>query len=134
MPTTLLNLTNHPHDKWPAEQAAAARALGDEVTIDDLPFPLVAPSATTEQVDALADELADDIAQRYPAHATVVHLSGEYTLTVALVARLQGLGFRVVASTTDRIVSVDAAGDRHIKFQFVQFRAYAPLYVSAEPS
>ena len=129
---TFLNLTNHPHATWPDPQRAAALALAEEVAIEDFPFPNVDPGATTTQVDALADEVAGDIAGHYAPSSTVVHLSGEYTLTVALVARLQGLGYRVFSSTTERMVSFDADGNRVLKFQFARFRDYAPLYVVAE--
>ena len=128
---TLLNLTHHPATEWAPRQRDAAQALappGDVAHIVDQPFPRVDPAATTEQVDRLADDIATDLAARYAPAATVVHLQGEMTLTVALVARLQGLGFRVVASTTERVATVHGDGNRTLSFAFHGFRDYAPLY------
>ncbi len=131
MATTLLNLTHHPSTKWPPEQTDAAVALADDLTIEDMPFPNVAPSATTSQVDALADELTAEILSRYTAASLIVHLMGEMTLVVALVARLQGEGTRVLASTTERIATDGPDGERRLVFRFHSFRDYTPLYVES---
>lgn len=131
MSTTLLNLTHHPHDKWPSAQTDAAVALADDVRIEDMTFPNVAPSATTAQVDALADELTADILSRYTTARLIVHLMGEMTLVVALVARLQGEGIRVLASTTERIATDGPDGERRLVFRFHNFRDYTPLFVES---
>lgn len=130
---TLLNLTHHPSAGWAEHQRNAASRLfptGTSITITDYPFPQVDAQATTEAVDQLADDLANDISLRYAPNATVVHLMGEMTLVVALVARLQGLGYRVVASTTERVVQQLSISERKLLFNFVAFREYAPLYTA----
>ena len=129
--TTLLNITHHPSTGWSEEQRTAANALAEKLTVVDRSFPSVDPAATTDQVDLLADDIADDIATRYAVATTIVHLMGEMTLTVALVARLQGLGFRVIASTTERILVDEGVQSRTLRFEFHSFRDYAPLYTSA---
>ncbi len=134
---TFLNFTIHPSDSWQPPQREAAEALvaamaddpaEAEVDIVDYPFPIVDPGADSQQIDLLADEIVADLFIRFDSSELVVHLMGEFTLTCALVARLQGEGVRVVASTTDRIVARGAGGQTTRTFSFRRFRDYPPLY------
>lgn len=137
---TFLNLTIHAHAGWSDTQRSAAEAYAAALTRDpaaakvaivDFPFPVVDPDADDRQVDTLADRLFAELTTAYAPERLVVHVMGEMTLTCALVARLQGLGIPVVASTTERMVTRD--GDETTRrFAFRRFRAYPPLYVTAE--
>ena len=138
MTATFLNLTIHPAAGWSPEQTAAAEALaaaladdpaGAEVRLVDRPFPRVDPGADAAQVDRLADDLIAELTTAYDPARLVVHVMGEFTLTCALVARLQGLGVRTVASTTERIVTKDGDATTR-RFAFRRFRDYPPLYAT----
>ncbi len=131
MATTFLNLTIHPTSAWKASQLDAAHALADDVEIIDQAFPSVYPMASAAQVDAIADEMLADILLRFDPARLVVHLMGEMTLTCALVARLQSVGARVVASTTERVVNRVDDDSIARTFAFALFRDYPPLYVVA---
>ena len=51
----LLNLSNHPSNKWIDKQTEVACQLYGSVT--DLSFPQIAPNNTTQQVQQLAQDL-----------------------------------------------------------------------------
>jgi CRISPR-associated DxTHG motif protein len=121
-----LNLSNHGVSTWSQEQQEAARALGLGEPAD-LPggMPLVVPEADTEEVNALAEELA----QRAVAQgARGAHVAGEFTLTLALVRALQGRGIPCYAATTHREVeecsSPNGETQKVVKFHFIRWRRY----------
>jgi CRISPR-associated protein Csx16 len=121
-----LNLSNHGVSTWSQEQREAARALGLGEPAD-LPggMPLVAPEADTDEVSALAEELAwRAVAQG----ARGAHVAGEFTLTLALVRALQGRGIPCYAATTHREVEEHAGPDgetqKLVKFRFTRWRLY----------
>ncbi|MCS6799683.1 MAG: hypothetical protein NZ898_14415 [Myxococcota bacterium] len=123
----LVNLTNHPIAQWPESQRAAA--LERFTRLVELPegMPLVPPDATAEQVRALALELAD---RAQSLGATDALVSGEPTLTFALVEELERRGIRCHAATTARSVSERPGPDGRIErvstYQFHSFRPYRP--------
>lgn len=114
----LLNLTNHPSTRWSEEQlAAAVEAYGE---VQDLQFPNIPSGASTAEVEEMADDYLQQVLEISPS---AVHLQGEFTFVYALVHRLQRLGIPVVASTSERIVE-EREGEKMVRFNFVQFRAY----------
>lgn len=121
---TFINLSNHPSARWSPEQKEAASALaGGEV--EDIPFPEVAPEASTVGIEADADRLAGEIAAKRPG---AVGVTGEWTLTVALVVRLQRAGIRCVSPSSRREVRELPGGDgatkKEVVFRFVGWRDY----------
>lgn len=115
-----INLSNHPSSGWSGEQLSAARAYGEIV---DIPFPMVSPEATLEQVKDLAEQCVNDI-MGLNAQKCVVHVMGEMTLTYRIVSLLKRRGIPCVASTTERQVHTDENGNKVSAFRFVQFRKY----------
>lgn len=97
----LVNLSNHPARGWSRTQRQAASAYGEVV---DLPFPHVAPDLPTDEVARLARDYAARCAALLESSEGdgAVHVMGEMTFTCSVVAHLQGLGIRCVASTTVR--------------------------------
>ena len=119
----LLNLSNHPSVKWHKDQLAAAIKAYNSV--EDMPFPQIAPSEDTEGVVALAKQYAETITHKQSATNNItVHLMGEMTFVVALVGLLQAAGIAVVCSTTERVVLEEKEGKKTLQFQFVRFREY----------
>lgn len=110
----VVNLSNHPACHWSSLQLMAARTLGARLL--DVPFPAVPPDVGLTAVE----ELADEMMAKLPKATIAVHLAGEATLVVALLARLRQRGIRCVASTTERCL--DRNGARI--FKFVRFRDY----------
>lgn len=124
-----LNLTNHPSRLWSTSQLDAAMALGGAV--HDLPFPPVPAAAGPEEVDALARATVEAL----PPEVTHALVTGEYTLTVALVLLLQRRGIACLAASSERdVVQIDAERKEQ-RFRFVRFRAYPSISATAaEPS
>lgn len=117
----LLNLSNHPSDRWPAAQLAAAAQYG---SLLDLPFPHIPPEAGTAEVQAMAGEYLARIQAQAQAGPVTVHLMGELTFVYLLAGMLREAGIPCVAGTTARLVHEEADGRKVSQFQFVQFRPY----------
>ncbi|WP_297162232.1 TIGR02221 family CRISPR-associated protein [uncultured Porphyromonas sp.] len=121
-PPLFLNLSNHSSDKWSKAQLDAARAYGEVV---DMPFPVIDPGATTEEIHRLAEEYADRITSSYLGRDLMtVHLMGEMTFTFRLVTLLHARGVRCVASTTQRKTSELEGSKKESIFEFEAFREY----------
>ncbi len=121
-PPLFLNLSNHSSDKWSKAQLDAARAYGEVV---DMPFPVIDPGATTEEIHRLAEEYADRITSSYLGRDLMtVHLMGEMTFCFRLVTLLHARGIRCVASTTQRKTSELEGSKKESIFEFQAFREY----------
>ena len=53
-----VNHTNHPSERWSAEQITAAKVYGE---IIDFPFPLIDPSASEEEIIELVQSNLEKI-------------------------------------------------------------------------
>jgi len=129
-----LNISNHPSTQWSTEQLEAVQKIALQLMdapfskIIDVPFPEVPPEAGIEEVDNIEDQIIDDLRESNVLQNTVAAMvQGEFTLTSALVRRLQEHGIRVYAATTQRIVEIDAEGRKISTFKFVRFRVYPNL-------
>lgn len=114
----LLNLSNHPSSTWPENQKKAAQQQYSSV--EDLPFPQINPTWSSDQIFQLAEDYENKIRKINP---TTVHIMGEMTFCLALITRLKAIGIPCIASTTERQV-VEKAGIKTSVFTFVQFRSY----------
>ncbi len=121
----LINLSNHPSPLWNQEQIKIASGQFGEVA--DLPFPVVDPAGDEKYIQALVDDyiLKIQLLTKNSSNVTV-HIMGEMTFTFAMVASLQKIGIKCVASTTTR-VAVEDDGVKTSEFQFVKFREYGRL-------
>ena len=117
---TFINFSNHPSSGWGDEQKAQAGRYGQVV---DLPFPAVAPAATTSDIERLARASVAHILDMGGGSDITVHIMGEMTLVYHIVRRLKRRGVRCVASTTERVVT-EVDGKKVSEFHFVQFREY----------
>lgn len=116
-----LNISNHRLADWEPAQTEAAQALAPNLA--ELGFPNVPPDADEAHICALVDELET----RVPRDTTHAMVQGEFTLTLALVRRLQERRITCLAATTDRDVETEADGSRRYRFTFRRFRAYCSL-------
>jgi hypothetical protein len=118
----LINLSNHPSNKWPQQQIEAANQYGE---IRDMPFPAIDPAASTDTVIGLAEGyLSEFEAMLGDNHLSgAVHVMGELTFCYALVNMLQKRGIRCVASTTERLVT-ENGNAKTVEFNFCRFREY----------
>jgi CRISPR-associated protein Csx16 len=114
----LVNLSNHPTEKWDDAQKRAALDLAER--IEYIEFPAVPPDADENAIATLAD----DCLTKLPREATHALVQGEFTLTVELVRRLQARGVTCVAATSKRNVEEEADGRKISTFTFVRFRTY----------
>ena len=115
-----INLTNHPSEKWSEEQLTAARQYGEVI---DLPFPIIEPTFTKQDIMYLVRECTDVI-MGIKKGDTVVHVMGEMTFTHNLVNALKEKGITCLASTTERNTIMTTDGKKISEFKFVQFREY----------
>lgn len=113
-----LNLTNHPHSDWDFAQREAALALA--ASIVDLPFPAVPADADEAAIGALAE----DVCANLPPGVSHALVQGEFTLTLAIVQRLQRRGIVCLAATSERRAEPLADGRKASAFAFVRFRAF----------
>ena len=123
----LINYSNHPSEYWSKEQKdAAAKNYG---TVIDVPFPSVPSAAGSEEVNNLTEfyfrELQVLIKALNAESSTVVHLMGEFTFSFALLCKLKNSGVKVIASTSERVTSINSDGSKQSYFKFIRFREYA---------
>ncbi len=117
-----LNLTSHASAGWSDVQRRAAEAFG---RIVDLPFPAISAQASSEDIRALAGNIAARAAALQPK---AVLCQGEFTCCFAIVRALQARGIPVCAATSERqtkeSVQPDGSTKKLSTFRFVQFRFY----------
>ena len=121
-PNMLINISNHPSDKWSEAQTSAAISQFGEIV--DLPFPTIEPNATPEDITKIAQDYLNRVHQKGKPKTTAIHIMGEMTLTYQLVGMLKDAGYRCYASTTIREVYEQEPGKKTVIFQFVNFREY----------
>ena len=117
----LINLSNHLSQYWGDRQMEATRSYGEVI---DLPFPVVAPDAESQELQTLAQNCVQKILSIGDANSITVHIMGEMTFTFMVVTRLKELGIRCVASTTERKTTYNENGTKLSEFSFVKFREY----------
>lgn len=123
---SFLNISNHPHTHWDDEQRRAALVLGQP--IHDISFPDVAPEADEDWIRKKADELFAAATGLKPAAAMV---QGEFTLSFALVQRLEAAGIACYAASSPRLVE-EGDGEANVTstrvtrrtFRFTRLRRY----------
>ena len=118
----LLNITNHPSNKWSEEQMNGALNLALDVV--DIPFPNVDPKLSTEEVYKMADNLVQDIEKKYGINNICCLVQGDFTLTVALIFCLNYHEIPVYAATSERNTINNEDGSKTFIFNFNQFRNY----------
>ena len=126
MPTdaspVFINLSNHPFSTWSEEQLEAARKYG---RLEDMAFPTIDAEWDKDDISRVAGDIVLAIRKLAPVpEATTVHVMGEMTMTYSLVETLMALGYRCLASTTERRSWIDQDGNKVTAFGFVRFREY----------
>lgn len=114
----LINLSNHPSNKWSTKQLETAITLYKVVT--DIPFPHIDPSASLDEVSMLVDDYISKVKAMPPA---TIHIMGELTFTHIFVRECERIGIMCIAATTNRMVE-EVEGRKVVTFDFVQFRSY----------
>lgn len=108
-----VNISNHDSSKWHEAQLNAAKLFGD---IQDIKFPQVNPSRLdSEYILRLADSVLTQLAPK----ARVVMVQGEYSLTFALVKKLQARKIRCLVACSERQVN---PVNKEQSFNFKGFR------------
>ena len=117
----LINLSNHPFEKWDKRQKEAALEYGECV---DCQFPAVDPDMGKTDIDRLADCKIKELYRLAGKRRFTVHIMGEMGLTYAIVSKLKQSGIPCILSTSFRIAKEDADGLKHVRFNFERFREY----------
>lgn len=126
----LINFTNHPSEKWTADQKNSAIRLYGGVR--DLPFPAVPANAGTPEIIAMAEGAIDKILaikeENIDTETFAVMVQGEFTLTYAVVRRLLDRKIKAVSAVSERnVIEQVENGEvrKTIVFRFGGFREYA---------
>ena len=117
----LINISNHPSTTWTKEQLEHLTELFGPV--EDIPFPNIHPSMTSDEVWDMANEMYYRIA--HLGYQVTAHVMGEMVFTHALVNLLTKVGILCIASVTERVASIDPeTGVKTSVFKFQGYRAY----------
>jgi len=121
-PRLFINLSNHPISGWSEAQLSEARKFGQLL---DIVFPAVKADWDKKDITHVAEEIVDHIRRIAPTpEKAAIHVMGEMTLTFCLVETLKSMGYRCLASTTERESWFDEKGNKVSVFRFVRFRDY----------
>ncbi len=118
----LINLSNHPSEKWSSKQKK--EALEKYGSISDMSFPNIPPEVPIDVVHQLVREFKTKILEQQPS---AVHIMGELTFTFSLVDQLMKHKIKCIASTTTRNVEENEEGVKKVRFEFVGFREYRKI-------
>ena len=122
MSGVFINLSNHPSDRWNAEQLDAAQMYGKVI---DMPFPQIPSGMSRDEVIALAEETVLRIMQY---DKPVVLVQGEFTFTYNVVQLLLLNHITALAACSDRrvveTVNHDGTTGKQVIFRFAGFRRY----------
>lgn len=118
----LINLSNHPQNRWSPQQTSIANELFGEIY--DLPFPAIDPKGDETYIQELAETYLLQVMELSKNKMVTVHIMGEMNFTHLLVNRLLAAGIPCVASTTSRIVEEHPNGEKTAIFTFERFRHY----------
>lgn len=116
----LLNISNHPFEKWSETQKQAALEQFGKVV--DLPFPNIPPEYSAMQIYHMAEEYKSTILSEHP-NCKAIHIMGEFNFTFQLVSIIKEY-IPCYASTTERKFEELPDGSRKLYFDFMQFREY----------
>lgn len=125
----LVNHTNHksvneqdPSRGWSEAQMGAALQLADEVI--DLPFPVVNPRASSEDVVKQAGQAINDLINELTGKSVAFLVQGEMSYVMSVVLLCKTIGVDCYVATSERN-SIDLGnGKKTTVFNFVQFRKY----------
>ncbi len=120
----LINISNHPLIEWSAEQIAAAREQWGDVC--DVALPNINPHLDGVEVLHKAENDAQNyssIIKQYD-EMSAFHIMGESVYCFHVVNILKKMGYKVVASTTERHNVEYKNGNKISHFEFVRFREY----------
>lgn len=120
----LINLSNHPFEKWEEKhQQAAFKQFG---IVEDLAFPDVDPNADADAISQLAAEYLSACITKLETtygNKDAIHISGEPCFLFQFVTLVKAHGIPCVCSTTHRLVT-NVGNIKTTVFKFVQFRKY----------
>lgn len=122
----LLNLSNHSSSKWQPEQIRVARVTYGAIV--DMQFPNIPPDWDEQQVKKLVEEYVNKCVQiinQTEDKVNAIHIMGELTFCYAFVKLMECCPFHCIASTTERVVTVNEKGEKVSAFNFCKFRNFS---------
>lgn len=120
----LINLSNHPYEKWDQKQLRVA--IDKYGSVKDIQFPAIDSMADSEHVFNLAAEylaLCKNIGLHDTSSPIAIHIAGELCFVFHFVTLAKFCNLMCICSTTQRVVTEE----KNIKtsiFEFVRFRNY----------
>lgn len=117
----LINLSNHPYEKWNTIQKEAAQIYG---TCIDIPFPQIEAEADEKRIQELIQQYFNQIINYSSQYIVTVHIMGEMTFVYNLIYKLKKSGICCIASTANRDVNEIDETRKQVNFKFIRFRKY----------
>ena len=120
----LINISNHPITTWSSEQITMAKSLWGDVC--DVALPNIDPHLDGVEVLHKAENDVEkycSIIKQYD-EMSAFHIMGESVYCFHVVNILKKMGYKVVASTTERHNVEYKNGNKISHFEFVRFREY----------
>ena len=119
----MINISNHPSNKWTDEQKKGY------AKIHDLAFPNISPTMWANELDELVTEFTMaivDIVNKNHAVGIETHcmIMGEMVFTYRLVSALKLRGVICLAATSERMVEEKPDGEKTVRFEFRGWRSY----------
>jgi hypothetical protein len=119
----LINLTNHPSNKWDLNQTKQANLEYGEIV--DLPFPNIGTDMTISEIIVLANDFLTKIINLLNGKTNnAVHIAGEFVFVYNLVKLLETNNIKAITSVTERNVIEEENGIKTSIFTFKGFRPY----------
>jgi hypothetical protein len=120
----LINLSNHPQNKWDIRQIEQATKLYG--SIRDIAFPAIDPLDKLDVIKKMALNYAStciDLLKKSRDAENAIHVMGELTFCYQFVKIMQQQNIQCIASTSERTVAYTQDGKVSL-FIFQQFRNY----------
>jgi len=116
----LINLSNHPYEKWSSSQRKQALSLFGK--IQNVGFPNIDPHWSYEEVKIQAQELFNEISNDKEGGQFQILLAGEQSFLIAFYQLCKEKNIPVFTSTSNRIIKELEDGSKNVIFEFKQFR------------
>jgi len=123
----LVNLSNHPSEKWNDQQKAGWGG------IIDIPFPEIMIDSNFDRIaDSMYDKVKNmKVIDLNPSNCTIM-IQGQHPATFSMVACFMNAGFTVLSAFTERIVTDHEDGSKTSVFRFGGYQRYWSRYITQD--
>lgn len=117
----LINLSNHPYERWSPLQREKALIYGQCI---DWTFPAIDAQADEDIIEKISNDYFTRIVTIQSDEPITVHIMGEHTFCYSLIQKLREAGIHCIASCSKRNVAEEDEEIKRVSFRFERFRFY----------